>query len=135
MVLVVEAVDRCFLDGPVHPFDLAVCPRVLGLGKPMIDIVLGAGKLEGMGAEEVSVRHGLFDLRNGRASRARCCEVNAVVSEDGVDLVRHRRDEVAEEVGGYRIPASPLGGGLLIDAVALDGQPQSSWRCRDEVVP
>src|ERR1700690_2118795 len=50
VALVVEAVDRCFLDGPVHPFDLTVCPRVLGLGQTMVDIVLGAGKLEGMRA-------------------------------------------------------------------------------------
>jgi len=31
VALVVEAVDGCFLDGPVRPFDLPVCPRALGL--------------------------------------------------------------------------------------------------------
>jgi hypothetical protein len=46
--LVVEAFDGCFLDCPVHPFDLAVGPRMLGFGCPVVDIVPCAGIFEGM---------------------------------------------------------------------------------------
>jgi hypothetical protein len=45
------AFDGCVLDGAVHPFDLTVRPRMLGLGQPMIDIVEGAGVFEGMREE------------------------------------------------------------------------------------
>ena len=49
---VVEALDGGFLEGSVHALDLAVGPRVLGLGQAVIDVSLGAGELEGMSAEE-----------------------------------------------------------------------------------
>ena len=37
--LAVEALDRRFLDRPVHPLDLTVGPGMLGLGSPVIDVV------------------------------------------------------------------------------------------------
>lgn len=40
--LIVEALDGCFLDRPVHAFDLALCPRMLGLREPLIDISFSA---------------------------------------------------------------------------------------------
>ena len=42
VVVVVEAFDRRFLDRPVHPFDLAIRPRVPDLGEPVVDLMLAA---------------------------------------------------------------------------------------------
>jgi hypothetical protein len=33
--LVVEALDGCFLDGPVHPLDLAIGPGMPGFSRPV----------------------------------------------------------------------------------------------------
>ena len=40
VAVVVIALDRRFLDGPVHSFDLAVCPRMLDLGQSMLNVML-----------------------------------------------------------------------------------------------
>ena len=51
MAVVVVALDRGFLDGAVHALDLAVGPRMVGLGQAMLDAVLGADLVEGMAAQ------------------------------------------------------------------------------------
>src|SRR5215510_1631924 len=51
MGFVVEALDGRLLDGAVHPLDLAIGPRVLGLGQTMIDVVASARHFEGRGPE------------------------------------------------------------------------------------
>ena len=52
VIVVVKAFHGRFFDGPVHPFDLAVRPRVSDLGEPMFDLMLAADPvkdvLEGM---------------------------------------------------------------------------------------
>jgi hypothetical protein len=35
-----EPADRCVLDGPIHPFDLTVGPRMVEFREPMVDAVL-----------------------------------------------------------------------------------------------
>ena len=46
---VVVAVDSRFLDGPVHPLDLTVGPRMVGLGQAVLDAV-GSADLVDAGA-------------------------------------------------------------------------------------
>jgi hypothetical protein len=46
--LVVEALDGRLLDCAVHALDLAVGPRMPGLGQAMVDVVFGTGILERM---------------------------------------------------------------------------------------
>ena len=58
---VVEAFDGCLLERPVHSLDLAVGPRVPRLGRPVVDVVSGAGIFEGMRPDAFAVGHGLFD--------------------------------------------------------------------------
>lgn len=53
--LLVKAIDRCVFDGPVHPLDLTVGPRMLGFGRSVIDVVPSAGTFEGMGPEAFTV--------------------------------------------------------------------------------
>ena len=62
--LVIEALDRRLLDGPVRPLDFAVGPGMLGLGETMIDVGLGAGEFEGMGPEQFALLDGQLDLGN-----------------------------------------------------------------------
>ena len=47
MSIVVVALNRGLLKGPVHPFDLPVGPRVIWLSEAMLDAVLAAGAIEG----------------------------------------------------------------------------------------
>src|SRR6266851_7919249 len=47
---VVVALDRRLLQGAVHAFDLAVGPRVVGFGHPMLDAVGAADLVEAMEA-------------------------------------------------------------------------------------
>lgn len=67
---VVVALDGGLLERPVHSLDLAVRPRVVGLGQAVLDAVLGAGEFEGMGAEDLAAVHGLADEWCGRGDVA-----------------------------------------------------------------
>ena len=42
MTVIVEALHSGFLDRSVHPFDLAVCPRMFPLRQPVLDAVFPA---------------------------------------------------------------------------------------------
>ena len=72
---------------------------MLGLGQAMIDIVAGAGHVEGMSPEWfLSFDHG-FDIGHSPTLTAWIGEVGAVVRQNGVDLVRDGLDQVPQEVG------------------------------------
>ena len=108
MGVVVEALDGGFLERAVHAFDLAVGPRVARFGKPMIDVVLGTGVFEGVGAERLCAVHGTPYLRGGRADIPGRGKMRSVVCQHGVDGVGHGLDEGAQEVSG------DAPGGLLV---------------------
>ena len=110
MAVVVVTSDRGFLDRSVHGFDLAVGPRMVGLGQAMIDIGLGACEFEGVGSEQFTLLDGGSDLSGSRAVVPRCREVGSIISEHGVDFVRDRVDQSAQEVGS----CAPGGSGLSI---------------------
>lgn len=46
MIIIVEALDGRVFDCPVHPFHLAICPRMVDLGQPVPGVVLLAGPIE-----------------------------------------------------------------------------------------
>jgi hypothetical protein len=48
---VVISLDGRVLDRPIHPLDLSIGPRMIGLGQPMFDPVLTTGAAEGVAAE------------------------------------------------------------------------------------
>ena len=87
VTVVVTALDGRVLDRAVHALDLAVGPRVLGLGQPVLDIELGAGIFEGVSPEAFAVGDGQLNVRHGRAAGAWRGEVDAVVGENRVRLV------------------------------------------------
>jgi hypothetical protein len=74
--LVVEALDRGLFDGSVHALDLAVGPRVLGLGEAMIDAGESAGVFEGMSPERLFASDLFSDLGRAPGVAARIGEVS-----------------------------------------------------------
>src|ERR1700679_131525 len=97
--LIVEALDGCLFDGAVHALDLAVGPRMLGLGEAVVDSILSAGKFEGMRTEEfAALEHG-FDLDGSPTIAARLGEVRTVVGQDSVDFVGNGFEKGSEEIG------------------------------------
>ena len=98
--LVVEAFDGRLFDGAVHTLDLAIGPRMPGLGEAVVDTVLGASEFEGVSAEDLTpLEHGV-DLGRSPAIAARIGEVRAVVGQDGVDFVGNGFEKGSEEVRG-----------------------------------
>jgi hypothetical protein len=85
-----EAFDGGFLDGAIHPLDLAVRPEMIWLGEPVFDATAATHAVEGMSAE--ACRWSLAVLRQ-------VGELDAVVGEHSVDAVRHGFDERLEEGG------------------------------------
>lgn len=51
VVVVVEALDGCVLDGAVHSFDLAIRPWMAWLCQAMLDVEIGTRRLECMTSE------------------------------------------------------------------------------------
>ena len=51
MGVVEVSLDRSFLDGPVHPFDLSVGPGMVGLCEPVLDPMNETEPVERMAAE------------------------------------------------------------------------------------
>lgn len=85
MAVVMVAFDGRLLDRSVHPFDLAVGPGMLDLRETVLDFMLVADPVE-------DVVEGIFVVHH-------IGELDAVVSEHGVDRVRNRCDQVAQELG------------------------------------
>src|SRR5512147_2544543 len=48
MVVVVIPLHGRFLEGAVHSLDLAICPRMVRLGEPMLNAVFVASTVEGV---------------------------------------------------------------------------------------
>ena len=96
MAVVVISFDGGVLDGAVHPFDLPVGPGMVRFGQPVLDAVLTAEPVEQMHAE----------LRRGSGSiTRRVAELDAIVSQHGVDAIRYRLDHGIQERHG----ALPVG--------------------------
>jgi hypothetical protein len=101
VAVVVEAFDRRLLDRPVHALDLAVRPRVSRFRQPMLDVEVGAGKLEGVSLEQRVLCPQRLDLFRRPGATLGVGEVGAVVGQDCVDLVRNgggERSDVAWEI-------------------------------------
>ena len=99
MGFIIEALDGGVLDGAVHPLDLAIRPRVLGLGQAMIDGVASAGHFKGRSSEWLAALKHAFDIGDRPTLALRVSEVRAVVSQHGMDLVGDRFDEIPQKVG------------------------------------
>jgi len=86
MAFVVVALNGSLFDRAVHPLNLAIGPRMVGFRQPMLDPIGVANHVEAhwSGIGSVSVP-GLLS------------ELDAVICENSVDLIRHRFEHVLEE--------------------------------------
>jgi len=92
--VVVEAPDRGLLDRAVHPFDLAVRPRVVELREAMVDAQLGAGQIKGVGSEGPPICQQLLNLCDLPAALGRRELKPVVPSEE-----RSRQDKCFSRMG------------------------------------
>lgn len=93
-----EGFDGRFLDRPYHSLGLAVGPGVVGLGESMLDAIALAGAPEDV--SDPGLRHALIAID----------ELDAIVGQDGVDLVGHGPHQHLEEGGCGQL------GRLAVDA-------------------
>ena len=89
VAFVVVSLDRRVFDRAVHPFNLAVVPGMIWLGQPMFDVIGLADQVKSHLAEchAVTIARLLGEL-------------DAVVGQDCVNLVRHRFQQVLQELPG-----------------------------------
>jgi len=90
VAVVVKAFDCGFLNGAVHPLNLAVGRRMLDLGETVLDAVLAAAHVEHM-------RHLAGSRATGIARRK--SELDPIVGENSMDLVGDSCDQGHEECG------------------------------------
>jgi len=88
MVLVVEAFNRRFFDGPVHPFNLSVRPRMLNLGQPMLDAVFLTTHVKHM-------RHITSSVPLSVAWRKG--EPDPIIGKNGMDFIWNSHDQSFKE--------------------------------------
>ena len=75
---------------------------MLDLGQPVLDVMLVADPVEDMVDGVFVVRRvGELDAPFGEAQ-------DRIVSQHGVEGIRHSRDQVAQELGGGRLPRFPV---------------------------
>lgn len=98
VIVVVVAPDGRVLDGAVHAFDLAVSPRMRRLCQAMLDVEIGAGRLEGVAAEGHALGPHRLDVFWRPAIPGGLGEVGAVVRQYDVDLIGNGLGEVTQEV-------------------------------------
>jgi hypothetical protein len=84
------------LDGAVHALDLAIGPRMLWLGQPVVDIGEGAGVFERVCSERLLAGDHLADLGWGPGIALGVGEVDAVVGQHRMDLVGHDLNQGAQ---------------------------------------
>ncbi len=110
MGLVIELLDGGFFQGAVHAFDLAVGPGMVDPGEAVLDAVGHADAVE--------------DVLEGVAVPLVVAELDAVVGEDGMDLVRHSCNQVAQELSGLHLASRRMQLGVDELRGAVDGHEQ-----------
>ena len=93
MAVVVETFDGRLLDGPVHPFNLPIGPRMIWLGQPMLDPIRLTDHVKAHPSSRgcVSVPGLICELdANILCPAVDCAALNDRGSEwCGVNIVRH----------------------------------------------
>mgnify|MGYP004707762297 CR=1 FL=1 len=96
MAVVMKAFDGCFLDRPVHPFNLTIGTRMIGLRQTMFNPVGFADHVEA------------HWTRPGRIAVSELfSKLDPIVGQNGMDPVRNDAQKIFEEFPG-RLPISFL---------------------------
>ena len=135
VVVIVEAFDGRFLDRAVplpgrrlpanaerRAFDLAIRPRMLDLGQPMFDAVFFTAHVEHMGDP---CRRGTVGVTRREG------ELDSIVGEDRVDLVRNgldQRDEEGRGGGSRRFRLQPNEGEFACP-INANSEVEFAFRC------
>jgi hypothetical protein len=98
VTVIVVAMDSGLLDGAVHAFDLAIGPGMFDFGQPVINVVSGASTLECVTPEQLSFCPHFPDVCWRPAAASWISELNAVVGENCVDIVRNSSNEIVQEL-------------------------------------
>lgn len=115
VAVVMVALDGRLLEGPVHALDLAIGPRVVWLGEPMLDVVRPADLVEAVDA-----------VQGSRASTVlrQLGELDAVVGQDDVQAVRTSFDERLQEGAGHGPISAFVQLGEGVFGCPVDGHPK-----------
>ena len=106
VIVIVVAMNGRLFNCPIHALNpgsgpgqaLAIGPRMPWLGEPMINVVSGASTLKGMAPEQFSFCPHLSDVSGCPALAGWIGELNAIVSENGVDCVENRSNQIVQEL-------------------------------------
>jgi len=105
VALVEVAIHGLVFDGPMHSFNLPIRPWMVGFGQPVLNTMC--------------IAYGIKSLLASPLCIGRLCKLVAVVSQDGVNLIGHRRDEAMQEstsifalVAGHQFDINELGSAI-----------------------
>jgi hypothetical protein len=119
VAVVVVALDRRILDRAVHPLDLTVGPRMVYLGQPVLNIVLGTDAIE--------------DVREGIGILLAVGELDAIFGQDDVDVVGDCCDQIPQELRCLHLAGTldQTKANLLVRSIATnrDSLPSSVLTC------
>src|SRR5687768_8328795 len=87
MSLIEVAVNSCFFDSAIHPFNLPVRPGMLGFGQAMVNTMLFAD----------TVKQQLKSIFiSGTIG-----ELNAIIGQNRMNFVGNSRNEISQELDSY----------------------------------
>lgn len=89
MAVVIEALDGCIFDRPVHPFNLTVCSGMVGLCQTVFDPIGFADHVEAHGTRSGCIA--ITELLS---------ELDAVIGQNGMDPARNDAQETFEQFLG-----------------------------------
>ena len=104
-VRVVESLGGGVFDGSVHPLGLPVGPRMVGLGQPMLDVMLAADTVE-----DVASKAGLYGGLAATVLR-QVGEGHAIVGEHGMNGIGEGLDDLPQEGGAVQLRIGIEGSG------------------------
>lgn len=102
------APDGRSLDGAVPAFDMAVSPWMRRLCQAMLDVEIGAGRLEGMAAEGHALGPHRLDVFWHPAIPCGLGEVGTVVRQDDMDLIENCLGDVTREAACHAPGCLPV---------------------------
>lgn len=87
VAVVAIPVDCCVFDRAVHPLDLTICPPMVGFDQSTFDVASLADQIKSHLAECDAV-----------AVPRLLCELDTIVSENGMDLARNAFQQVFQDL-------------------------------------
>jgi hypothetical protein len=84
MAVIMIAFDGCFLDCPVHPFDLTIGPGMFDFGEAVLNVILFADSVKDVFERTSVVSH--------------VGELDAIIGQDRMDTIGNSKHEIAQKL-------------------------------------